>query len=183
MRGVRNRRLILAVSAALGLGSVAVPAGAAGLFDAIASIFGGEPQSRDRAPVRQYFRYEDLEPIDPRPRPRRERPPHEAGRDARPVNTAIDPVKVPQWYLTDPTLRRGDIVVLVNGVFVFEGGSRIPYAPDDFVPLERSRLSAGERARIAAMAGYRPAAVTAGVPRATATAQAAELGVAVPVSR
>ncbi|QZO01878.1 hypothetical protein [Chenggangzhangella methanolivorans] len=34
----------------------------------------------------------------------------------------IDPAKNPNWYLEDPTLRRGDILVLSDRVLVFKGG-------------------------------------------------------------
>jgi hypothetical protein len=37
------------------------------------------------------------------------------------LNAQIDPVLDPNWYLNDPTLRRGDMVVLENKVLVYDG--------------------------------------------------------------
>jgi hypothetical protein len=70
----------------------------------------------------------------------------------------IDPVKNPDWYLDDPTLRRGDIVVLKGEVLVYQGSGRSPHAREDFTALDASALSAAERDRIAAMARLRPEA-------------------------
>ncbi len=36
--------------------------------------------------------------------------------------TPIDPVSDPEWFLNDPTLRKGDIIVLADKVLVFNGG-------------------------------------------------------------
>jgi hypothetical protein len=64
----------------------------------------------------------------------------------------IDPVKNPDWYLVDPTLKRGDILVLPGKVVVFDGrklGDERSYAP-----LSQTRLiSNAERTRIAKSIG------------------------------
>lgn len=60
----------------------------------------------------------------------------------------IDPEAIPDWHLIDPTLRRGDILVLRDRVVVFAGGAI--GAPKSYVALSRSRLvSRSERASIA----------------------------------
>lgn len=66
----------------------------------------------------------------------------------------IDPKRDPNWFLHDPTLRRGDIVVLERGVFVFtERPGSPPYAPEDFVSLDKSNLvSPATRALVGRMA-------------------------------
>lgn len=59
----------------------------------------------------------------------------------------IDPEANPDWHLIDPTLRRGDILVLRDRVVVFAGGP--VGAPKSYVALSRSRLvSKEERARL-----------------------------------
>ena len=71
-----------------------------------------------------------------------------AGKDAKPaVSTRIDPNADPDWHLHDPTLRRGDILVLRSGPVVFEGKSRAARVTEDFVSLKDSRLvsQAGRR--------------------------------------
>lgn len=70
------------------------------------------------------------------------------------VNTAINPAKVPDWYLQDPTLRAGDIIVLRGEVIVFQGG-RLPYTRSDFSSLQQSRLSKTEREQIAVATGLK----------------------------
>lgn len=63
---------------------------------------------------------------------------------------SIDPVANPNWYLTDPTLRKGDIVVLPKGVTVFNG-ERGQRRLSDFEDLRRTRLlSERERDRVRA---------------------------------
>lgn len=65
----------------------------------------------------------------------------------------IDPVKVSDWHLQDPTLRRGDIVVHRTGTFVYSGNSG-PAKREDFVSLASSPLvSKGERDRILKITG------------------------------
>jgi hypothetical protein len=52
---------------------------------------------------------------------------------------SIDPVAHPDWYLKDPTLRYGDILILRSGPVVFQG-SRQARASEDFVSLGQSRV-------------------------------------------
>jgi hypothetical protein len=154
----------------------------AGLFDAIGSIFGGDPEpppSYQPAP-RGY--YGDGGSLDVTVRPRRLRPPRRERRVVRRERPApaplanLDPTSNPNWYLEDPTLRAGDVVVLKGEVLVFQGG-RVPYAREDFTSLDRSKLSKDERARIGAMAGL-PVSPAAGDPvdrkRVTAATEPAQ---------
>ncbi len=124
----------------------------AGLFD---FLFGGF--DRPAQPT-----YEPGLGVRVNPR-RKAKPPTEARRDG-PSKTArqipIDIGKVPNWHLVDPTLRRGDIVVLKTGAMVFEGG-RKPATREDFTALGKSsRVSKQERDRILKMVGP-PQVVTA----------------------
>jgi hypothetical protein len=70
------------------------------------------------------------------------------GDSKRYLQVSIDPVSNPDWYLTDPTLRRGDIVVLPNKVLVYAGG-RTSRRLADFDDLGGTRLvSSRDRERI-----------------------------------
>jgi hypothetical protein len=97
-------------------------------------------------------------------RERRER----AAREASATQTPIDPVKVPDWYLQDPTLKRGDIVVLKGEVLVFRGG-RLPFSRENFASLSESDLPKAERERLAYMTGLKPV-----LPTRTAVASAGD---------
>jgi hypothetical protein len=131
----------------------------AGLFD---FLFGGgyqRPAPQQYAPP-AYSR----EPLDVRVNPQRRKATGAAkvrpGKErTKVVNKAIDPRQHPNWYLEDPTLRRGDIIVLPTGAMVYEGGSR-PQTKEDFANLSESRLvSKKERERIKELVG--PPTVTA----------------------
>ena len=148
--------------AALAAGTLAMPASApaAGLFDAITAIFGADPpplSPRYYGHARPYGLSEETEPLDVPVRGRRvgRTPVRAEVPSPKPVNTAIDPVRHPDWFLHDPTLRRGDIVVLKNSVLVVEGGTgegRMALMPID---LSRA-VSRGERLKVRAMAGLPP---------------------------
>lgn len=87
---------------------------AANLFEELGrAIFGGGPRLR-ATPI-----YEYDEPMQPRA-PRQKAP--EASSKPKPPVVQLDPATDPSWYLRDPTLRRGDIVVTANGVMVYQGG-------------------------------------------------------------
>lgn len=65
----------------------------------------------------------------------------------------IDPIANPDWHLIDPTLRKGDILVLADRVLVFSGG-RIGIEAN-YVSLDKSRLiSKKERLQVAEMTGH-----------------------------
>jgi hypothetical protein len=161
MRLTRTGRAVLLLPALLAGAVIAGDAKAGNIFDAIGAIFGGDPPQ----PTREFYRpaepdrepepyrtYSDREGLDVTVRPRRKR----QAAAPRPVErmAAIDPVKVPTWYLEDPTLRRGDIVVLPGQVLVFEGDRGGDRRIEDFASLDESRLiSNSERQRLQAMAG------------------------------
>jgi hypothetical protein len=87
---------------------------AANLFEELGrAIFGGGPRLR-ATPI-----YEYDEPLQPRA-PRQKAP--EASSKPKPPVVQLDPATDSSWYLKDPTLRRGDIVVTANGVMVYQGG-------------------------------------------------------------
>lgn len=149
---------LASVSAALSVTLLGAAPAQAGLLD---FLFGGGDGFGGARPT--YQPSYGGSPLGVRVNPRRARkivPAASRGqRPARTTRTAnrvpapkIDPVKNPSWYLTDQTLRRGDIVVLKTGVVVFEGG-RSPFASEDFTALDKSRLvSKTERDRIQKMA-------------------------------
>ncbi|KRE03659.1 hypothetical protein ASE61_08400 [Bosea sp. Root670] len=75
--------------------------------------------------------------------------------------TPMDPVKDPNWFLSDPTLRKGDVVVLPGKIVVFNG-NRGERRRSDFEDLLRTRLvSLKERSRIRAFTDYFNGAVRA----------------------
>jgi hypothetical protein len=99
---------------------------------------------------------------------RKERPRREPVETASAPAGPIDPVAVPDWHLQDPTLRRGDIVVLKDEVLVFKGG-RLPFSRENFASLSESDLPKDERERLAHMAGLKPV-----TPARTTVASAAD---------
>lgn len=109
------------------LAVIAAPgAEAAGLFDELArAIFGGRPRIY-ATPIYEYD--------EPRVRPAKPRAPEGATKPKPPV-VKLDPSTDPDWYLKDPTLRRGDIVVTQNGVLVYQGRDSDDSRPADFVAL------------------------------------------------
>lgn len=114
----------LGVAVAILLGGLS-QAQAAGLFEGLARAIFGSPRLY-ASPI-----YERDEP--PRPR-QRHRTPEVASKPTPPV-VALDPQTDPYWYLKDPTLRRGDIVVTAGGVLVYQGRDSDASRPADFVAL------------------------------------------------
>lgn len=153
---------LIAALAVMASGTLAVPASApaAGLFDAVTTIFGADPpplSPRYYGHARPYGLSEETEPLDVTVRGRRggRKPVRAEVPGPKPVNTAIDPVRHPDWFLHDPTLRRGDIVVLPNRVLVVDGG--LSDGRMTLVPIDQSRtMSRAERLKVRAMAGLPP---------------------------
>lgn len=80
-------------------------------------------------------------PLDVTVRPqRRKKASVTAAVKPKPPAVKLDPETEPYWYLRDPTLRRGDIVVARSGALVFEGPRESEHVSADFVALEHSRL-------------------------------------------
>ncbi|BCB21014.1 hypothetical protein [Bosea sp. ANAM02] len=152
----------LGLAAAL-LMAAAPGAEAAGLFDDLArAFFGGGPRLR-ASPI---YEYDD----GPRMRAPRARAP-EVSSKPRPPVVQLDPQADKQWYLKDPTLRRGDIVVTAGGVLVYQGRDADASRPADFVALggkdskgwkqQLQTAAAGGRARFSDLSAPARAAVTA----------------------
>lgn len=128
-----SRSAVLAATACLAVAAAPDGAHAAGLFEFMFGSFARPAPTYDNGP-----------PLDVRVNPYRKhrkllgnRP---GGSEARAkLQTPMDPVKNPRWYLDDPTLRRGDIVVLKGRAVVFDGG-RGMRSNDDFTPVQRSTL-------------------------------------------
>lgn len=114
-------------AAALLLVAAAPGAEAAGFFDSLARAIFGPPRLR-ASPI---YEYDDEAPRPSRPR---HRAPEVASKPKPPV-VKLDPQTDPYWYLKDPTLRRGDIVVTANGVLVYQGRGNDTTRPADFVAL------------------------------------------------
>ena len=130
----------------------------AGFFE---ELFGGaEVQERQVTPaepfqviVRPSRRFKpSREPARRLARPKATKPARVVQK-SRPHDVVIDPVKDPQWFLHDPTLRAGDVVVLDDRVMVYAAKSARPPRTDrDFVSLSRSRLPARMRQLIERLA-------------------------------
>ncbi len=87
----------------------------------------------------------------------------------------IDPAKRPDWYLIDPTLKRGDVLFLADRVVVFRGDRIGKLA--DYVPVSRTRmLSRKEKRLIEKLAGRPAAPVVAASPAARSSRVAAAPG-------
>lgn len=122
-----TRRMILAISAAGGL-AFASQAQAAGFLDDLSRAIFGNPTPPAMIGG----------PDGPAIRPRPSKP--------RPVNTKpaepavkLDPGSDAYWYLRDPTLRKGDIVVTRSGVVVFDGQRSSGHETSDFTALEGTK--------------------------------------------
>lgn len=87
---------------------------AANLFDDLARTLFGGGQRLKATPIYEY------EAPAPASLPRQRAP--EVSSKPKPPVVQLDPATDPNWYLKDPTLRRGDIVVTASGVMVFQGG-------------------------------------------------------------
>ena len=125
------------------------PAHSAGFFDELArAVFGRPPpQVYPTAP----------EPLDVTVRPTRRQPHRKAvASKPPPPIVKLDPATDQYWYLDDPTLRRGDIVVTRSDVLVFEGRASQNHSASDFTALGKSRLvSRSTQQRVEAAAGGR----------------------------
>lgn len=143
-------RRVARVGLALSLGLAVTPqAQAANVFDELArAIFGGGPRLR-ATPI---YEYEEERPRRAAPRPRA---PEVSSKPAPPV-VQLDPTSDPHWYLKDPTLRRGDIVVTASGVLVYRGRDADSLRPADFVALGGTPGDKGWKGQLqAAAAGGR----------------------------
>jgi hypothetical protein len=126
-----RRMTMLGLAAAIAV-SGAPSVQAANLFEELGrAIFGGGPRLR-ATPI-----YEYDEPL--QQRPSRPKAPEVSSKPKPPV-VQLDPATDPHWYLKDPTLRRGDIVVTAQGVMVYQGAR----GGDDNRRADFTALSAGK---------------------------------------
>ncbi|MGH6806423.1 MAG: hypothetical protein ACREEJ_06160, partial [Ensifer adhaerens] len=127
---------------------LATPAYSAGFFDELArTLFGRTPQVYPPAP----------DPLDVTVRPTRRQHLRKAvGSKPMPPTVKLDPATDQYWYLDDPTLRRGDIVVTRSDALVFEGRVSQNHSASDFTALGKSRLvSRSTQQRVEAATGGR----------------------------
>lgn len=146
MKHARSCRLLI-----IGMTSLLLvpPAQSAGLLDDLARALFGQPQP----PPQVYF--VQPEPLRVTVHPKRRQQPRKlvASKPTPPV-VKLDPATDQFWYLEDPTLRRGDIVVTHADVLVFEGRAGQNHRASDFTALSRSRLvSKATQQRVSAATG------------------------------
>lgn len=165
MRSIGRPVSVLVVTSALAI--PLLPGSAeAGLFDEIGRIFSADGDVVYEPPsfARRRMREREYAPLSVTVRPKRVQkrqianvPRARAPKQQKLTGEAaalMDPDKNPTWYLVDPTLRIGDIVVIKGEVLVFQGG-RVPYSRDAFTTLGRSRLTESEKLKVRAMSGVR----------------------------
>ncbi|MCO5091805.1 hypothetical protein [Bosea sp. (in: a-proteobacteria)] len=163
MAGNRMARWGLAAAFAF---AAAPGAEAAGLFDDLArALFGGGPRLR-ASPI---YEFDEA----PRIRAPRPRAPEVSAKPAPPV-VQLDPQTDRHWYLKDPTLRRGDIVVTAGGVLVYRGRDADAIGPADFVALGGGDGKGWKQQLQSAAAGGRARFGTEAAPAKAVTAEAAE---------
>lgn len=175
----RRSALTVALGCALAL-PLSTPSQAAGLLD---FLFGSQTQSQPQpqpqaaptygeSPLRMRVQPRSFERRMARPKLERGEKVERSAKRAAPkpvLATPIDPKANPGWYLDDPTLRKGDIVVLKGKVLVYEG-KRGPSSSADFASLQDTKLvSKVERERIQGMAGLQAATPTAAAPTPAAS--------------
>lgn len=128
---MRVRFIAMGVAGAALL-AVVPHAQAANIFDDFARAFFGRPA----APQAQVY----SDPLEMTVQPRRTVPKFsETSSKPPPPVVQLDPATDPDWYLADPTLRRGDIVVTNTGVLVYQGRDSDVLRRGDFAALGNSR--------------------------------------------
>jgi len=143
------RRPVLTMAMAGAIGLAMLPqAQAAGFFDDLArAVFGG---GRPTPPAAIGT------PFEMTVQPKRQKP--RVAATTKPAEPAVklDPATDPYWYLNDPTLRKGDIVVTRAGVVVFDGRKASQHAPAAFTALDDTkRLPKAQQHLLQAAAGGR----------------------------
>lgn len=124
----RRLRKVVCVAAVATIAAT-MPAGAAGLLDDLANALFGRPRPR---PV---IEYEPYDPLSVTVKPHRKRASAEVASKPKPPVVKLDPQRDPDWYLKDPTLRRGDVVVTARGVLVYQGRDSDHMIDGDFTAL------------------------------------------------
>lgn len=126
----RRRASMATFAAAIGL-AIAPQAEAAGFFDDLARAFFGGGRSAPPAMMRG-------DPFEMTVQPKRQKPRPASTKPAEPA-AKLDPAKDAFWYLRDPTLRKGDIIVTRSGVVVYDGRGGAEHRPSDFTALGDTR--------------------------------------------
>lgn len=137
---------------------------AANIFDDFASAFFGAP--RRQAPVASI---ENYDPLNVTVKPQRQSYPEVSSKPSPPV-VQLDPSSDPNWYLKDPTLRRGDIVVTAAGVKVYQGRDADMLDKADFAALGGKAGDKGWKGQLQMAAAGGRTFFRDGVPTKTATA-------------
>ncbi|WP_420101992.1 hypothetical protein [Bosea sp. (in: a-proteobacteria)] len=145
------RKASAGLGAAVGLMLLgASPVQAANIFDDFARAFFGAPQRP--VPVAPL---DSSDPLNVTVKPKRQSFPEVSSKPSPPV-VQLDPSRDPNWYLKDPTLRRGDIVVTARGVMVYQGRDADFMTKADFSALGGKAGDKGWRGQLqAAAAGGR----------------------------
>lgn len=124
-----TRRMILAIGLAGSIGLAMAPqAKAAGFLDDLTRAIFGNPTPPAAIGG----------PEGPSIRPKSQKPRAVSAKPTAPA-VKLDPASDAYWYLRDPTLRKGDIVVTRSGVVVFDGQRASDHASSDFTALEDTR--------------------------------------------
>lgn len=124
-----TRRMILAIGVAGGIGLAMAPrAEAAGFLDDLTRAIFGNPTPPAA-----------IGGLDgPVIRPKPSKPRQVSTKPAEPA-LKLDPASDAYWYLRDPTLRKGDIVVTRSGIVVFDGQKSSEHASSAFTALEDTK--------------------------------------------
>lgn len=150
---------LLVMGAVIGLSISSAPgASARSLFEDFAATFFGAPSR----PTAYYYvperEYAPLEMTVRKRQPRKTKAvalPQVSSKPSAPA-LKLDPATDPDWYLKDPTLRRGDIVVTGKGVLVYNGRRGDDLRRTDFASLGgKSGGAAWQQQLKAAAAGGR----------------------------
>lgn len=151
MPALRSKLVAVATGLALSCAAITPSLAAGGLFEALGAALFGRPAAPAYVPVQPESGPMNVT-VGPR-RPTQQRRLRSLASKPKPVLVKLDPATDPTWYLKDPTLRRGDIVVLKTGVVVFDGAAKAEHTAEDFTALGRTPLlSATRRQEIAEMA-------------------------------
>lgn len=124
-----TRRMTLAIGVAGSIGFAMAPqAQAAGFLDDLSRAIFGNPTPPAMIGI----------PDGPAIKPRPSKPRQASTKPAEPV-AKLDPASDAYWYLRDPTLRKGDIVVTRSGIVVFDGQKSSEHASSAFTALEDTK--------------------------------------------
>lgn len=124
-----TRRMILAIGMAGSIGLAMAPeAQAAGFLDDLSRAIFGNPTPPAAIGI----------PDGPAIKPKPSKPRQASTKPAEPA-AKLDPASDAYWYLRDPTLRKGDIIVTRSGIVVFDGQKSSEHASSAFTALEDTK--------------------------------------------